>query len=87
LRQWPSSESCISTSVADPRFATGMTPDLELIDKLLTQAGMIMEDASVFAIINRGDLSARQRIITVRDAGRAAAMIAEAAEALLSHSS
>jgi hypothetical protein len=57
-----------------------MTIDTQIADQLLTLAGMIMEDASVTAIISYVDAPLEARIAIVRDAGRAILCLADAAE-------
>jgi hypothetical protein len=63
-----------------------MTIDTQIADQLLTLAGMIMEDASVTAIISHGDAPLEARIGIVRDAGRAILCLADAAEIVRVHS-
>lgn len=62
------------------RFVGSMASDHKRINELLAQAGMIMEDASVTALIADGKQSIEERIAAVRDAGRSVFDLAEAAD-------
>ena len=56
-----------------------MERDPDLINRLLTRAGMIMEDASIAAIVDDPELPTAERIAAVRKAGAAIVMLADAA--------
>ena len=60
-----------------------MERDPDLINRLLTRAGMIMEDASVTAILDDGKLTTPERITAVRKAGAEIVMIADAASVII----
>jgi hypothetical protein len=56
-----------------------MAIDRDLINLLLTHAGMVMEDAHDAAVIGDGDLTIEARIAAVRYAGAAIVTFADAA--------
>lgn len=57
-----------------------MATDHDLINRLLTIAGTIMEDVSPVAIVSSDDMAVEARITAVLDAGRAISLLAGAAD-------
>jgi len=56
-----------------------MTTDRDLVQKLLTLAGTIMEDVSAIAIIDDGNMTLEGRIAAVRDAAEQVLALTSAA--------
>jgi hypothetical protein len=62
--------------------AEAMEDNRDLVNKLLTHAGMVMEDAHPAAVIDEGALTIASRIAAVRQAGATILSLADAAERL-----
>ena len=60
----------------------GMDDAQDLIDRLCTHAGMIMEDLSATAILAQAKSDRRAKIRLIRSAGEDIAALADAAEVL-----
>ncbi|MDF7773631.1 hypothetical protein P1X14_00095 [Sphingomonas sp. AOB5] len=76
-------QSCVSTSHGMSRFVTAMEDRDDLVDRLLTLAGTIMEDVAPTALTSRLCDSAAHRAAVIRDAGDAIYKLALAAEVAL----
>jgi hypothetical protein len=59
-----------------------MEDNHDLVNQLLTRAGMVMEDAHPAAVIDEGVLMLASRIAAVRQAGATILSLADAAERL-----
>jgi hypothetical protein len=56
-----------------------MHDDRDLVNQLLTRAGMAMEDAHSAAIVDDGESTMVERIAVVQQAGRIVTLLADAA--------